>query len=635
MILGIDTGGTYTDSVLLDEGRVYSKGKALTTHYNLTKGIRESISTLDKTLFPKISTVILSTTLATNTIVEMRRLERVKEVLIGYDKDFFLKNLPNKPEWVEFEFISGSIDVTGEEVLPLDIESLKNLDIGGYPLAISGYMSPVNPVHEIRAKDILKNKSSYPVVCGSELSGELNSIKRAVTTGLNASLIPVISNFIEDVKQVLAEEGIKARILIVNADGSITDVEEAMEKPIKTILSGPASSTIGGLFLSGIDNGIIVDMGGTTTDISLVQDSTPLVSNEGAKVGEWELLLPSLKMRTVGLGGDSRIYFLKNSIEIGPERAIPVSVLSKTFPEIRKKLKVTHNSSLVPPNEFIIKLREPSFELNNIEEKLVENLNSEPLSLEEATKICGLSHPYILDSAIKRLERMGIIIRSGLTPTDILNYLGECGIGDPSTSAIALSAFSKDKDFPRFIKKLIVKKIAIEIIKYLLLLEYKDEKVDGLLSKIINDSLGRRFSLIEPSIKLPFPIVGIGAPIKSFIYDVAKMLYTSAIVPEHYEVANAIGAGWGRIIRSIELEINPIVSSATIKGYRIKGVDRKFSEFEEARDFAINYGTEIIKSQLERLTRNNTSEIRIEVLPNNSEETTIKNVKIIGIGKIQ
>ncbi|HOP56358.1 MAG TPA: hydantoinase/oxoprolinase family protein [bacterium] len=634
MILGIDTGGTYTDSVILDEGKVFSKGKALTTHYDLTKGIRESIDALDKNLFPKVSAVILSTTLATNTIVEMRRLERVKEVLIGYDRDFFLKNISNIPEWLEFEFVSGSIDVTGEEVLPLDLERIKSLEVGDYPLAISGYMSPINPKYEMMAKDILKSKSRYPVVCGSELSGELNSIKRAITTGLNASLIPVISSFIRDVKRVLAEEGIKARILIVNADGSITDVEDAMEKPIKTVLSGPASSTIGGLFLSGIDNGIIVDMGGTTTDISLVQGSAPLISSEGARVGEWELLLPSLKMRTVGLGGDSRIHLLKNSIEIGPARAIPVSVLGKTFPEIKKKLKKTHNSSLVPPNEFIVKLREPSFELNSIERKLMGSLNGEPLSMEEATKICNLSHPYILDSAIKRLEEMGIIIRSGLTPTDILLYLGECEMGDPSISSIALSAFSKDKEFPQFIKKLIIKKIATEILRYLFFLDYKDERIDGLLGNLINDSLDRRFNLIETKIKLPFPIVGIGAPVKSFIYEVAEMLHTSAIVPEHYEVANAAGAGWGRVIRSIVLEIMPIVSSAMIKGYKIRGLDRKFNEYEKAKNFAINYGSELIESQLKKLTGDD-GEIKTEVIFNDSDETALKKVQVIGMGKIQ
>lgn len=634
MILGIDTGGTYTDSVILDEDKVLSKGKALTTHYSLTKGIRDSINTLNKDLFPKVSEVILSTTLATNTIVEMRRLERVKEILIGYDKDFFLRNISKVPEWLEFEFISGSIDVTGEEISPLDIEKINSLELRDYPIAISGYMSPINPKYEMMTKDILKTKSRYPIVCGSELSGELNSIKRAITTGLNASLIPVISSFISDIKKVLHEEGITARIFILNADGSITDVEDAMEKPIKTVLSGPASSTIGGLFLSGIDSGIVVDMGGTTTDISLIEKSTPIISNEGAKVGGWELLLPSLNMRTIGLGGDSRIYPMKNSIEIGPTRVIPISMLGMKFPELKKKLKKANNSSLVPPNEFIIKLREPSFELNSIEERLIRNLDSEPLSLEEATKICNLSHPYILDSAIKRLEMMGIIIRSSLTPTDILNHLGECEIGNIDTSTVAVLAFSNDPNFPRFIKTLIVKKIATEILRYLLHLEYKDEKIDGLLGRIINDSLDKRYNLIEPLIKVPFPIVGIGAPIKSFIYEVAEMLHTSAIVPEHYEVANAVGAGWGRVIRSIELEITPIISSATIKGYRIKGLDKRFDEYERARDFAINYGVEHITSQLKRLVGNDNTEIKTEVL-GESEETNIRKIQIIGIGKIK
>ncbi|MGC8970703.1 MAG: hydantoinase/oxoprolinase family protein [bacterium] len=634
MILGIDTGGTYTDSVLLDEDRVLSKGKAPTTHYDLTKGIRESINKLNSLFFSSISAVILSTTLATNTIVEMRRLERVKEILIGYDKDFFLKSICNIPNWLEPEFISGSIDVTGEEVAPLDLDAIKRLPVINYPMAVTGYMSPINPKHEITAKKILKSKTSYPVVCGSELSGELNSIKRAITTALNASLIPSISNFISDVKKVLLELGINSKIFIVNADGSILDAESAMEKPIKTVLSGPASSTLGGLFLSGVKDGVVVDMGGTTTDIALFRGSTPIISNEGARVGDWDLLLPSLKMRTIGLGGDSRIYPSKNNIEIGPARVIPISVLGERFPEIKRKIKSVHNSSLVPPNEFILKLREPNFELNEIEERVLSSIDTEPISLEEATRVCGLSHPYILDSAVSRLEEMGIIIRSGLTPTDILNYLGECSIGDSTISSRAISAFSRDKEFPNLIKVLVVKKIATEILRYLLSIEYKDDKLNGLLGKIVNDSFEGRVNLIEPKIKVPFPIIGVGAPINSFIYDVAKILYTDAIVPEHYEVANAVGAGWGRVLRSLELEINPIVSSAEIKGYRIVGLDRKFETYEEAEAFAVIYGKEILKSQLEKLVGKEV-EINLESLPSNNGDLSIQKIRFLGAGKIK
>jgi hypothetical protein len=207
-------------------------------------------------------------------------------------------------------------------------------------------------------------------------------------------------------------------------------------------------------------------------------------------------------------------------------------------------------------------------------------------------------------------------------------------MGDPSISSIALSAFSKDKEFPQFIKKLIIKKIATEILRYLFFLDYKDERIDGLLGNLINDSLDRRFNLIETGIKLPFPIVGIGAPVKSFIYEVAEMLHTSAIVPEHYEVANAAGAGWGRVIRSIELEIMPIVSSAMIKGYKIRGLDRKFNEYEKAKNFAINYGSELIESQLKKLTGDD-GEIKTEVIFNDSDETALKKVQVIGMGKIQ
>jgi N-methylhydantoinase A/oxoprolinase/acetone carboxylase beta subunit len=633
MILGIDTGGTYTDAVLLDNDKVVSKGKALTTHYNLMVGIKESIEKLNKDFLSEVSSVILSTTLATNSIVELRRLEKVKEVLIGYDRNFFLKSI-KIPGWLELEFVDGMIDISGNEVLPLDIEGLRKIPEHEYPVAISGYMSPINPKYEEMAKSILKEKSSYPVVCGHELSGELNSIKRAITTALNASLIPSISRFIKDVQDVMKEKGIDANVFIVNADGSIVDVEEAMEKPIKTVLSGPAASSIGGVFLSGIENGIVVDMGGTTTDISLIENSVPMLSKEGAKVGTWDLLLPSLKMRTVGLGGDSRIYPYRDSIEIGPTRVIPISILSSIFPDIKKKLKIKVDSSLVPPNEFILKLREPSFDLNQIEEKLLNNLNSEPISIEEATRICNLSHPYILNNAIQRLEEMGIIIRSGFTPTDVLNYVGECQIGDVEAGAMATRAFSNlQENIAQLIKKSIIKKMTIEILRYLFLIDYKDDNLEGLLGSIINSSITGDFRHIMPEFSLPMPIVGIGAPIKSFIYDVAKLLHTEAIVPEHYEVANAVGAGSGRVLRVLELEIVPIVVGAEIKGYRINGLDRRFSEFEDAKNYAINYGRETISSLVSRLLKGQGSEVKIEISPGIGGDRSV--IKILGIGRVQ
>jgi len=635
MILGIDTGGTYTDTVILDVNRVISKGKALTTHYNLTVGIKNSIEKLDKNLLNKTSSVILSTTLATNSIVELRRLEKVKEVLIGYDKDFFLKST-NIPNWLDFEFVDGMIDVSGSEVHPLDIEKLKRIPKYSYPVAISGYMSPINPKYEEIAKSILKEKSPYPIVCGHELSGELNSIKRAITTALNASLIPSISRFVRDVQSVIKEKGIEAEIFIVNADGSIANVEEAMEKPIKTVLSGPAASSIGGVFLSGIENGIVVDMGGTTTDISLIENSVPILSKEGAKVGDWELLLPSLKMRTVGLGGDSRIYPYKDSIEIGPTRVIPISVLSSAFPDVKKKLKIKTTSSLVPPNEFLLKLREPSFDLNETEQKLLNNLNSEPISLEEATKICNLSHPYILENAIGRLEEMGIIIRSGFTPTDVLNYLGECQIGDIEAGIIATKAFSNlQENIVQLIKKSIIKKMTIEILRYLFSIDYKNDNLEGLSSLLVNSSLEMDFKHIIPEFSLPMPIVGIGAPIKSFIYDVAKILHTEAIVPEHYEVANAVGAGSGRVLRVLELEIVPIVVGTEIKGYRINGLDRRFSEFEDAKNYAIKYGKEVISSQISKLLRRQGLETKIDISSSNiGGDVSVKKIRILGVGRV-
>jgi N-methylhydantoinase A/oxoprolinase/acetone carboxylase beta subunit len=127
------------------------------------------------------------------------------------------------------------------------------------------------------------------VVCGHELTSNLNSIRRAITVAFNARLIPVIRELLTSVKDVLHERGIAAPLMVVKGDGHIVSDAVAMERPIETILSGPAASIIGGNYLSGMDTGIVVDMGGTTTDIAILRNGIPQVKADGATVGEWRM----------------------------------------------------------------------------------------------------------------------------------------------------------------------------------------------------------------------------------------------------------------------------------------------------------------------------------------------------------
>ena len=270
--LGIDAGGTYTDSVLYDftSDSVVAWSKASTTHENYAIGIEKSLENLlskvSDAKLKKIGLVALSTTLATNAIVENKG-GRVGLILIGYDT-YNVKKIGFEPKVV----IKGKHSIEGEQREPLDIGKTKKailqlLAKGIDAFAVSSEIAVRNPEFEHRVKELIEEKSSLPVVLGSELTRELNCIKRANSCYLNARLIPLVSDLLESVRAILSSRVIHAPIMVVKGDGTLMSEEVAMRNPIEMVLSGPAASSIGGAWLSEVKNACIVDMGGTTTDV--------------------------------------------------------------------------------------------------------------------------------------------------------------------------------------------------------------------------------------------------------------------------------------------------------------------------------------------------------------------------------
>ena len=279
----------------------------------------------------------VSSTLATNSIAEGK--ERTAGLLlIGYDCDLIAAyNLAAKFPTTHWAHFRGGHTTQGLEKEPLDLDSIKewvrlNRD-KVEALAISGYFSPLNPVHEERALEVVHQSCSLPVVLGHQLSSQLDSIKRATTACLNASLVAVMQEFIEAVRASLDNRGIHAPLMIVKGDGSLIPAAEAIHKPVETVLSGPAASAIGGRFLSGQGNALVIDVGGTTTDMALVDDFKISISENGARVGLFETAVKAARIRTAGLGGDSRITIdTDGTVRVGPERVVPLSRLAARFP---------------------------------------------------------------------------------------------------------------------------------------------------------------------------------------------------------------------------------------------------------------------------------------------------------------
>ncbi len=299
--LGIDTGGTYTDAAILDidNGKVLSKAKALTTRNDLSIGIANAIGKLDRSMFDKLRLVAISSTLATNSVVEGKGC-RVGLIVIGHEAGQYVP----VEEQVQ---ISGGHDVQGDPATDVDLDAARafidNVKEKVDAFAISGYLSVRNPEHEAAVKHLVRSMTNAPVVCGHELSSALGFNERTITAVLNARLIPMIADLIASLKLVQKNTNINAPLMIVKGDGSLMDESVARERPVETILSGPAASMIGAKALTGLQDAIIIDVGGTTTDIGILRNGRPRLDPEGAILGGWQTRVKAVDAFTAGMEG--------------------------------------------------------------------------------------------------------------------------------------------------------------------------------------------------------------------------------------------------------------------------------------------------------------------------------------------
>jgi N-methylhydantoinase A/oxoprolinase/acetone carboxylase beta subunit len=317
--LGIDTGGTYTDSAIIDidKGKVLTKAKALTTRHDLSEGISNSIGKLKNVNFKEVRLVSVSSTLATNSVVEGKGC-RVGLIVVGAE----YKQMVPIEEVVE---IKGGHTLLGEELTPLELEKAKEFvlrtrgKVDAY--AVSSYLSVRNPEHEIVLKKMIKEQCQHPIVCGHELSSKLGFYERTLTAMLNAKLIPIIADLVASVRKVLIVHGIQAPLMIVKGDGSLMGEHMAQERPVETILSGPAASLIGAKYLTHEEDGVVIDVGGTTTDIGVLRGGKPRLDPEGAMIGGWPL-------------------FAKNALkwEPGTIKVVSVDALPASFLALARRL---------------------------------------------------------------------------------------------------------------------------------------------------------------------------------------------------------------------------------------------------------------------------------------------------------
>ena len=566
LVLGIDTGGTFTDGVLLDidTKEVMRKAKAFTTRGDLSIGIRNCIENMGHLDFSKIQLVSMSTTLATNAIVEGRGC-RTGLILIGHES---IGNLPAQKIFV----VRGGHDIKGEPVTELDREAVRSavteMRDQVDTIAISGYLSIRNPEHEQDARSIIQELCDIPIVCAHQLTTSLGFHERTVTACLNARLLPIIAELLAAVKVVLKEKGIQAPLMVVKGDGSLMSEEVTRGKPIETILSGPAASIVGATFLTGEGSALVLDMGGTTTDIAILDKGCPRLNCEGAIVGGWKTRVKAAEISTFALGGDSYIQVSKDrKLMIGPRRVWPLSVIADRYPILVKEL-----SEVDPEQEIIdaqpvdcfmlVKKTENKGRWNDAERNIINALEDGAHNIFVLAERVG-QDPNLL--ALKDLEQAQIIGRISFTPTDLVHALGDftkynvkAALEGARVHAHRLR-LEPDKFAHRVLDE-IQAIISMSILQSLVYREglnvnlRKEAGAKFILNTLLNGGCNYGF---KSEIFLNYPIVALGAPVSAYLPVVGCALHTNLLIPTHAEVANAVGAASGQVAESVHVLIKP------------------------------------------------------------------------------
>ena len=478
--LGIDAGGTCTDAVLVDaRGRVRASAKVATVHARPLESLRAAAGLAlvraggaggAADAARRVELVSLSTTLATNALVEGRG-RPVGLVLIGLPPaGLHRAGLGAALAGDPVAFVGGGHDAAGEPLAALDREALADFARTAGPAvdawAVSASFAVRNPAHELEAAAVLGASGALPVALGHELGEGLDAPRRALTALLNARLVGPIAALVDAAGELLAELGIEAPLVMVRGDGTVAAAELARARPVETILSGPAASVVGACALARVDDALVVDTGGTTSDLVRVEGGRPRLSPGGARVGGHRTTVRAIEVSSVGLGGDSEVRLadvapahrardartgetgadsIGGTVALGPVRVVPLSTLAgpeapaahraATLGTLRRQLE--RGRATERDGRFVVRVDagesgggggveggsggELGRALAPGPARLLGHLGAAPVALEDLARASGLG--AALDRPLGRLEALGLVRRAGFTPTDAMRVI--------------------------------------------------------------------------------------------------------------------------------------------------------------------------------------------------------------------
>lgn len=631
--IGIDTGGTCTDAVVyqFEEKKVLAYAKTHTTKDDLARGIGRALERLPRDLVDKSEVIALSTTLATNACVENKG-GRAKLVMFGINPDIVNKSgheygLPLDDSLV---FIDSKTKINGKIEVPPDWEDFKNQIPKRFGECealgiVEMFAKKTGAVLEKKATEMVHEKYDIPIVCGHELFSEYNIVKRGASTLLNARLISIIEEFTNAVKRALKEQNIKVPFVIVRSDGSLMTEKFAKVRPIETLLCGPVASVMGAVELTNEQNSMIIDIGGTTTDIAFVKDGIPKRIADGVKIGNWSTFVKGLFVDTFGLGGDSGVIISgDDKIALEDEKVMPLCMASSRYPQLLNRLKrIDTRGALVYNVKDAIYLGVKDISENenytDLERSISKTLLNDPMSLGELGEKLDTT---VLESHIERLIRETIIIRCGVTPTDVMHYVGDFTKYDEEASQLGISTMARmlrvaparlcDMIYDEFKRKLYfnIVRIIIEDANP----EIRKMGIGQQMEMLINQAYenaksGKTSEFLNVKFSTPATLIGVGAPTHVFLKDVGELLGAKVVTSQYSMVANALGAIVGNVCAKVTIEIDMNQDTGTYTVYG--GGERiKVDELDEAKKVAKDLAEK--KAREEAVSRGASEDAEVE-----------------------
>ena len=593
--IGIDTGGTYTDAVVVDtssrnkipsnskasthtktaSNTIIADVKALTTHGNLSIGISEALSKAliiakqnspDEFRLADVTVVCLSTTLATNALVEGQG-SSLGVFTLGFNDAMVERTEISSaiPEALVVNIKGGHV-YTGKEQQALDTDAIREALKGPMgqldAFAVAGHYAVRNPSHERQAQQLISDITGATVTASCDLSDSLNGPRRALTAAFNAKIVSLIVQLENAVRASMTQLGLNAPIMIVKGDGSIASADSVMQTPIETILSGPAASVIGARYLTGETDFLISDIGGTTTDVATVKQGWPALNEAGADVGGYRTLVKAIDMKTMGLGGDSEVdigALLKLSLL--SHRALPLSMLATRWPHIEKELglALTAESGMRSAIQYLLLMPSDSTDFSEYEKEFIGLLSIDKPVLYRQVVASAKDR-----SCLRRLINRGVVRMSGFTPSDaahVLGYQSQWNTQAAKFSAELLgratgrvTSKNKNHDIKALAEEVydaVVDKSTRLLMEQLSGLAFDEN--DALIKAAANG--GNRINNLQVQLHSRLPIVAVGGPAKIFYPSVGERLGQKVIVPECSHVANAVGAAISSVKSSVTIEI--------------------------------------------------------------------------------